>query len=119
MRSSRAIPRPSVAGCVNAGRRWVSGPVPQRVGTAPCGLRRRGLLSQLKVNPTHSAESPLKAIPFVDLQAQYRSIAADLRGAVEQVLSSCNFVLGQPVEDFEEEFAEFIGVGHAVGVSSG
>ena len=62
---------------------------------------------------------PQNFVPFVDLQAQYRSIAKDLRAAVEQVLSDCNFILGRQVAEFEEEFARFVGVRHAVGVSNG
>jgi dTDP-4-amino-4,6-dideoxygalactose transaminase len=55
----------------------------------------------------------------VDLQAQYRSISADLLAATEEVLSKCNFILGKQVSEFEEEFARFAGAKHAVGVSSG
>jgi dTDP-3-amino-3,4,6-trideoxy-alpha-D-glucose transaminase len=58
-------------------------------------------------------------IPFVDLRAQYRSVAAELHSAVEEVLSNCNFILGRQVREFEEEFADFAGVCHAIGVSSG
>jgi dTDP-4-amino-4,6-dideoxygalactose transaminase len=61
----------------------------------------------------------LKSLPLVDLQAQHRSIASELKTAIDEVLSSCNFILGKQVEDFEREFASFIGVRHAVGVSSG
>jgi dTDP-3-amino-3,4,6-trideoxy-alpha-D-glucose transaminase len=61
----------------------------------------------------------LKSLPLVDLQAQHRSIASELKAAIDEVLSSCNFILGKQVEDFEREFASFIGVRHAVGVSSG
>jgi dTDP-4-amino-4,6-dideoxygalactose transaminase len=55
----------------------------------------------------------------VDLQAQYRSISKELLAATEEVLSKCNFILGKQVAEFEEEFARFAGVKHAVGVSSG
>jgi dTDP-4-amino-4,6-dideoxygalactose transaminase len=58
-------------------------------------------------------------IPFVDLQAQYRSLSAELLAATEEVLSKCYFILGKPVTEFEEEFARFAGVQHAIGVSSG
>jgi len=39
--------------------------------------------------------------------------------AVRQVLLSGNFVSGQKVRRFEERFADYIGCGHAVAVSSG
>ena len=69
--------------------------------------------------PAEPKAARQETIPFVDLQAQYRSIADELRAAVEEVLSQCNFILGRQVGEFEEAFARFAGVGHAVGVSSG
>lgn len=67
---------------------------------------------------TTKAET-LKSIPFVDLQAQHSSIELDLRSAIDEVLFNCNFILGKQVQDFECEFASFVGVRHAVGVSTG
>src|SRR5712691_11364775 len=61
----------------------------------------------------------MQKIPFVDLQAQHRSIAAEIHSAVEEVLSKCNLILGTQVGEFEQAFARFVGVRHAVGVSSG
>jgi dTDP-3-amino-3,4,6-trideoxy-alpha-D-glucose transaminase len=71
---------------------------------------------QVPENPNAAAH---KIIPFVDLQAQYRSISAELLAATEEVLSKCNFILGKQVADFEEDFARFAGTKHAVGVSNG
>ena len=59
------------------------------------------------------------AVPFVDLQAQHRALAAEIRQAADQVLTDCNFVLGRQVREFEQAFASYIGVAHAVGVSNG
>jgi dTDP-4-amino-4,6-dideoxygalactose transaminase len=58
-------------------------------------------------------------VPFVDLQSQYSRIAAEIGPAIEKVLSTCNFVLGKQVEEFERTFADFVHVQHAIGVSSG
>jgi dTDP-4-amino-4,6-dideoxygalactose transaminase len=58
-------------------------------------------------------------VPFVDLVSQYRSIANEVSRAIDNVLARCCFVLGPQVEEFERAFAEFLGVRHAVGVSSG
>jgi dTDP-4-amino-4,6-dideoxygalactose transaminase len=58
-------------------------------------------------------------VPFVDLAAQYRTIASEIEIAVNDVLSRCNFILGSQVEEFEKAFAEFVGCQYAVGVSSG
>lgn len=58
-------------------------------------------------------------VPFVDLRAQYETIADELKAAVLRTLDSQVFVLGPEVEAFEEEFAAYCGVGHAVAVNSG
>jgi dTDP-4-amino-4,6-dideoxygalactose transaminase len=58
-------------------------------------------------------------VPFVDLAAQYRSIEKEIDAAIKTVLTHCNFVLGTEVEELERAFADFIGVRHAVAVSSG
>lgn len=58
-------------------------------------------------------------IPFLDLSAQYRSIKSEIDGAVANVLESGQFVLGKEVFAFEEEFAAYCRVKHAIGVNSG
>ena len=58
-------------------------------------------------------------IPFVDLKAQYQSIKSEVLPAVTKVLDDCNFILGQQVKDFEQAFARYCGVDHAVGVANG
>ena len=58
-------------------------------------------------------------VPFVDLPLQHRQLKAELDPAIGEVLSKCNFVLGQEVATFEREFAAFVGAKHCVGVGSG
>jgi dTDP-3-amino-3,4,6-trideoxy-alpha-D-glucose transaminase len=58
-------------------------------------------------------------VPFVDLVAQYESIADEIDGAFHEVTASAQYILGARVERFEEEFANFVGAEHAVGVGSG
>jgi len=58
-------------------------------------------------------------IPFVDLQAQYKSIAGEVAAAIQCVLDRGDYILGEQVRLFEEEFAAYIGVKHAVGVGTG
>jgi len=58
-------------------------------------------------------------VPFVDLQAQYRSIKAEVDAAVARVLESASFILGREVEAFEAAFAEYVGARFCVGVSNG
>jgi dTDP-4-amino-4,6-dideoxygalactose transaminase len=58
-------------------------------------------------------------VPFVDLKAQYQSIQGEIRPAIERVLASGAFVLGEEVAAFEQAFAAYCGVPHAIGVNSG
>src|SRR6266571_607690 len=58
-------------------------------------------------------------VPFLDLAAQYRGLAVEIREAITQVLESTQFVGGPFLERFEAEFASYIGATWAVGVSSG
>jgi dTDP-3-amino-3,4,6-trideoxy-alpha-D-glucose transaminase len=58
-------------------------------------------------------------VPFVDLVAQYDSIAAEIDSAFHDVTASAEYILGKRVERFEDEFARFVGSEHAIGVGSG
>lgn len=58
-------------------------------------------------------------IPQLDLSAQFQVIAPEIRGAVERVLVSQQFVLGKEGAALEEEIARLCGVAHGVGVASG
>jgi dTDP-4-amino-4,6-dideoxygalactose transaminase len=58
-------------------------------------------------------------IPFVDLVAQYDSIATEIDAAFHEVTASAEYILGRRVERFERKFARFVGSEHAVGVGSG
>jgi dTDP-4-amino-4,6-dideoxygalactose transaminase len=58
-------------------------------------------------------------ISFFDLKAQFAKMRIEILQAVETVLESQNFILGQQVELFEKEAAAFLEVPHAVGCASG
>lgn len=58
-------------------------------------------------------------VPFVDLQAQYREIRAEVDAAIARVVESASFVLGREVEAFEAAFAAYTGARFCVGVSNG
>lgn len=58
-------------------------------------------------------------LPLINLAAEYKEIKEDIDKAVLRVLQSGWFILGREVEEFEKEFAKYIGVKHAVGVASG
>ena len=58
-------------------------------------------------------------LPLFDLTTQYRSIREEIREAVDHVLDNAHYILGPEVAAFEENFARYCGVRHAVGVNSG
>lgn len=58
-------------------------------------------------------------IPFLDLKAQYGAIKDEVNPAIQEVLDSCEFTLGSKVAAFEERFATYCGVNHAIAVNSG
>ena len=58
-------------------------------------------------------------IPFLDLKAQYQSIKDEISEAINAVLESGHFVLGEHVEAFEREFATYCGTRYGVAVNSG
>src|SRR5919112_2007164 len=59
------------------------------------------------------------SVPFVDLQAQYRSIKSEVDAAIQRVLDTSAFILGREVEAFERAFGEYVGAEFCVGVSNG
>ncbi|NUO81611.1 DegT/DnrJ/EryC1/StrS family aminotransferase [candidate division KSB1 bacterium] len=72
------------------------------------------------MNPEIKSPSAVRReIPLVDLVSQYRNLREELLPALEHVLESGNFILGDEVALFEEEFARYCGVEHAIGVASG
>ena len=58
-------------------------------------------------------------VPFLDLQAQYRSIKSEVDPAIQHVLDTSAYILGPAVEQFEIDFATFCGADHCIGVNSG
>lgn len=58
-------------------------------------------------------------IQLLDLKAQYASLKSELDAAVLSVLASSQYVLGEEVAAFEDEFAAYCGVRHAIAVNTG
>ena len=58
-------------------------------------------------------------IPFVDLKAQYNSIKEEIDEAIQRVLDTTSFIMGEELVKFEEEFASFCNTKNAVGVANG
>ncbi len=58
-------------------------------------------------------------VPLLDLDAQYRPLRAELLAAMTRVCDSQRFIHGPEVEGLERKLADYLGVSHAIGVSSG
>jgi dTDP-4-amino-4,6-dideoxygalactose transaminase len=60
-----------------------------------------------------------KVIPLVNLQAQYQELKPELDRAIAGVLERAAYIGGPELTEFERWWAEYCGVTHAIGVSSG
>lgn len=60
-----------------------------------------------------------KAIPLLDLREEYRYMLEDIDNAVLKNIARAKYILGPEVKELEDKIAEYIGVKHCVGVSSG
>ncbi|MGE5073112.1 MAG: DegT/DnrJ/EryC1/StrS family aminotransferase [Anaerolineae bacterium] len=58
-------------------------------------------------------------VPLIDLTIQHRELRTGINAAIQGVLDRADFILGQDVTQFEEEFAAYCGTRYAVGVDSG
>ena len=58
-------------------------------------------------------------VPLLDLKKQYATLRDEIRAATDELFESQGFILGPKVEAFEKAIAEYVGVKHAIGMSSG
>ncbi len=61
----------------------------------------------------------MKSLPFVDLEAQYVRLRANINQRIQAVLDHGQYILGPEVAELESRLAEFTGARHAIAVSSG
>ena len=66
-----------------------------------------------------SIERLIKKMNFIDLKSEYLRMKDEIDEAVKNVLESTAFIMGKDVKLFEQEFAQYLGIEHALGVSSG
>ena len=58
-------------------------------------------------------------IPFIDLQAQYQAYKNEIDQAIQKVLDSSQYIMGQEVKDLESNLSNYTGSKHAIACSSG
>lgn len=61
----------------------------------------------------------MKYIPLVNLGREYEVLKGQILKAIQKTCESGDYILGQALEEFENNFARFIGTKYAVGVASG
>ena len=61
----------------------------------------------------------MKEIPMLDLKCEYKYMKEDIDTAIRRCLEHQRWILGPEVKELENEIAEYIGIKHCVGVSSG
>ncbi len=69
--------------------------------------------------PIHAAEAAATPVPLIDLVEQYEAIRGEVHGAMDRVLDSQRFILGDEVAEFESEVAAYCDARHAIGCASG
>ena len=60
-----------------------------------------------------------EAIPYFDLTGQFTEVKQDWFDEIERLGRAGNFILGDAISEFESSIADYLGVSHAVSVSSG
>jgi len=58
-------------------------------------------------------------LPFVDLAALHRPLAAEMEAAWRRVTDASHYILGPELEAFETEFAAYCGCKHCIGTGNG
>ena len=58
-------------------------------------------------------------VPLVELTEQYAELRSEILPALDRVMGTAQFILGEEVSRFEEELAAYCGAAHCVGVASG
>src|SRR3984885_16267304 len=58
-------------------------------------------------------------VPYFDLKAEYASLRDEILPALDRVCRNASFILGEEVERFESQFAQFCEVKHCVALNSG
>ena len=56
---------------------------------------------------------------FIDLKRQYHEYKAEIDAKIADVIENTRFIMGKECKELESELASYVGVKHAIGVSSG
>jgi UDP-N-acetyl-3-dehydro-alpha-D-glucosamine 3-aminotranferase len=65
------------------------------------------------------AVTKTQPVPFLDLTTQYKRLEAEWLDAIRETGARGSFILGPHTQAFEKEFADYVGVKHAIAVANG
>ncbi len=63
--------------------------------------------------------SDVKPVPYLDLVTQFKQLEGEWLETIKKTGAAGSFILGPNVTAFEQEFAKYCGVKHAIGVANG
>jgi len=62
--------------------------------------------------------SAVTAVPFLDLSTAFKALEAEWLETIRASGAKGSFILGPQTVEFEKEFANYVGVKHAIGVAN-
>lgn len=60
-----------------------------------------------------------ETIPFIDLKCQYKVLEDNIKSRINKVLEHGQYIMGPEVAELENKLADYVGVKHCIGASSG
>ncbi len=66
-----------------------------------------------------STKNIINQVPYLDMKRYYKDLKNDLDNAYFRVMNSGHYITGPELENFENNFANYLGVKHALGVANG
>ena len=58
-------------------------------------------------------------VPFLDLKKNYEKISNEINNEINNLFTKCDFILGEKVSIFENNFANYLGIKHFIGCANG
>jgi len=58
-------------------------------------------------------------VPFLDLKKNYDKISNEITNEINYLFTKCDFILGEKVSIFENNFANYLGIKHFIGYANG
>lgn len=64
-------------------------------------------------------QETVSAVPFIDFKRHYNDLKFALDNAYETTMNSGHYIMGPKLAKFEQDFAKYCGVKHAIGIGNG